>query len=222
MTATSRIRIVGLAVLLALASPTLMDSVAASAPPQQIQARIAEVVNAIAEANRGGDGGKIPAMADGLSQLTDGDREELLLELVAYVAGHPGNESAMGAALLIDYYGFTDDEKVGGLTPHVGTDDARLQDAIWEVLGTVDRPPGAGESVRRVQDLEQLLRRLEQDPAREADSARREIDALSRDELWWIRLYAARLLRSHPGLGPDVVERLRADTDSRVRRAAGG
>jgi hypothetical protein len=195
---------------------------AVSAAERSIQPRIAEVVKAIADANRGGGGDEIPAMADELSRLTDGDRESLLLELVRYVASHPGNEPAMGAALLIDYYGFTDDEKIGGLTPHVGTDDARFQDAIWEVLGTVDQPQGARESVRRVQHLEQLLQRAKQASRSESEAMRGEIDELSRDELWWIRLYTAHLVGSRPDLGPDVAERLRADTDPRVRRAAGG
>jgi hypothetical protein len=222
MTARRGIRIVVLVGLLAFVSLSVTESIAASPSQQSVQARIAEVVRAIAEANRGGDGGEIPAMADELSRLTDGDRDSLLLELVRYLAGHPGNEPAMGAALLIDYYAFTDDEKIGALAPHVGTDDARLRDAIWEVLGTVDRPQGAGESVRRVQHLDQLLQRVEQNSAPESESARREIDELSRDELWWIRLYTAHLVRSHPDLGPDIAERLRTDTDPRVRRAAGG
>jgi hypothetical protein len=222
MTARRGIRIVALVAVLAFVIPCVTESVAVSAAEQPIQTRIAGVVKAIAEANRGGGGDEIPAMADELSQLTGGDRELLLLELVRYFAGHPGNESAMGTALLIDYYGFTDDEKIEGLTPHVATDDTRFQDAIWELLGTVGQPRGAGESVRRVQHLEQLLQRGKQASPSESESVRSEIDELSRDELWWIRLYTAHLVRSRPDLGPDVVERLRADTDPRVRRAAGG
>lgn len=216
------IRIIGLVGLLAFVIPGTAESATTSTAERPVQDRIAEVVRAIVEADRGGPGDEIPAMADGLSQLTGGNRESLLLELVRFVAGNPGNESAMGAALLIDYYGFTYDEKIGALTPHVGTDDARLQDTIWEVLGTIDRPQGVQESVRRVQQLERLLLRAAQASPRESENARREIDELSRDETWWIRLYTAHVVRSHPDLGPDAVERLRADPDSRVRRAAGG
>ena len=222
MNATRAIRIIGFVGLLASAILFLTVSVVPAGTQQPAQARIAEVVKAIAEANRGGNGDEIPAMADGLLQQTDGDRESLLLELVQYVAGHPGNESAMGTALLIDYYGFTDDEKIGALTPQVGTDDSRLQDVIWDVLGTVDRPEGARESVRRVQQLERLLPRAEPATSQESKSARLEIDELSRDKIWWIRLYTAELVRSHPDLGPDLLERLRADPDPRVRQAAGG
>jgi len=222
MNATRPIRIIGLVGLLASAILYTTVSAVPAGTPQPPQTRIAEVVKAIAEANRGGNGDEIPAMADGLLQLTDGDRESLLLELVQYVAGHPGNESAMGTALLIDYYGFTDDEKIEALTPQIGIGDSRIQDAIWDVLGTVDRPEGARESVRRVQQLERLLLRTEPASPQEADSALREIDELSRDEIWWIRLYIAQLIRSHPDLGSDVAKRLRTDPDPRVRRAAGG
>ena len=222
MNATRPIRIIGLVGLLASAILYTTVSAVPAGTPQPPQTRIAEVVKAIAEANRGGNGDEIPAMADGLLQLTDGDRESLLLELVQYVAGHPGNESAMGTALLIDYYGFTDDEKIEALTPQIGIGDSRIQDAIWDVLGTVDRPEGARESVRRVQQLERLLLRTEPASPQEADSALREIDELSRDEIWWIRLYIAQLIRSHPDLGSDVAKRLRTDPDPRVVRAAGG
>ena len=222
MNATRPIRIIGLVGLLASAILYTTVSAVPAGTPQPPQTRIAEIVKAIAEANRGGNGDEIPAMADGLLQLTDGDRESLLLELVQYVAGHRGNESAMGTALLIDYYGFTDDEKIEALTPQIGIGDSRIQDAIWDVLGTVDRPEGARESVRRVQQLERLLLRTEPASPQEADSALREIDELSRDEIWWIRLYIAQLIRSHPDLGSDVAKRLRTDPDPRVRRAAGG
>ena len=222
MNATRAIRIIGFVGLLSSAILCMTVSAVRAGTQQSVQARIAEVVKTIAEANRGGNGDEIPAMADGLLQLTDGDRESLLLELVHYVADHPGNESVMGAALLIDYYGFTDDEKIGALTPQIGTGDSRIQDVIWDVLGTVDRPEGARESVRRVQQLERLLLRTEPASPQEADSARREIDELSRDEVWWIRLYIAQLVRSDPDLGSDVLERLRADPDPRVGRAAGG
>jgi hypothetical protein len=216
------IRTLGLACLLALVVPGASEAVEASASHERIQARIAETVKAIGDADRGGDGDRIPAMADELVRLTDGDRESLLVELVKFLAGHPGHESSMGAALLIDYYGFTDQEKVEALTPHIGTDDARMRDLIWEVLGTVDRPQGAHEAVQRVQRLEQLLSRLDHADSGESGSAREEIDRLSRDEIWWIRLYAALAIRSHPDLDGETVERLRSDPDSRVRQAAGG
>jgi hypothetical protein len=222
MNATRAIRIIGFVGLLASAILCVTVSAVPAGTQQSVQSGIAEVVKAIAEANRGGSGDEIPAMADGLLQQTDGDRESLLLELVQYVAGHPGNESAMGAALLIDYYGFTDDEKIGALTPQIGTGGSRIQDVIWDVLGTVDRPEGARESVRRVQQLERTLLRTKPASPQEAESARREIDELSRDEIWWIRLYTAQLVRSHPDLGSEVAERLRADPDPRVGRAAGG
>jgi hypothetical protein len=160
-------------------------------------------------------------MADELLKLTDGNRQSLLVELVEFLADNPGNEPAMGAALLIDYYGFTNDEKVEALAPHIGSDDARFRDAVWEILGTIDRPPGVQERVLRVKQLERLLKRTEQTSPHDSKIARKEIEALSLDEVWWIRLYAAHVVRSHPDLGPAVIERLRADPDFRVRDAAG-
>lgn len=222
MSVTRSFRIIALVGLLALALPCMTGLTAASTAQPPVQARIADVVQAIAEVNRGAQGDEMPAMADGLLQLTDGNRESLLLELVWFVADNPGNETAMGAALLIDYYGFADDEKVDALTPHIGSDDGRFRDAVWEVLSTVDQPQGARESVRRVQQLERLLQQPEQASPGESEHAGREIDELSRDETWWIRLYAAYVVRTHPDLGPGVAERLRADPDSRVRLAAGG
>jgi hypothetical protein len=222
MNSTRAIRIIAFSGLLALVIPCMTGLAAASTAQPEVQARIAEVVQAIAEANRGGPDEGIPAMADGLLQFTDGNRESLLVELVGFIADNPGNEPAMGAALLIDYYGFTNDEKIEGLTPWIGTDDGRLQDAVWEVLGTVDRPEGVKESVRRVQQLQRMLQQPEQSSPRKSEDARREIAELSGDEAWWIRLYAAYVVRSNPDLEPAVAERLRADPDSRVRHAAGG
>jgi hypothetical protein len=209
--------------LLSVVASCTAESVAEPTPQPAVQAAIAEVVEAIVVADGGAPTDPIAAMADRLQQLTEGDRESLLFQLVLYLAGHPGNEPAMGAALLIDYYGFTAAEKIGGLTPHLGTDDGRLQDAIWEVLSTVDHPQGVRESVERVRQLEQLLPRSESGASGESGSTRRGIDELSRDELWWIRLYAAHVVRTYPKLGSSgVTDRLRADADSRVRHAAGG
>jgi len=215
------LRTFGLVGLLALAIPCVSGPSAASTARPEAQARIAEVVKAIAEANRGGGGDEIPTIADDLLQSMDGGRESLLLELVWFIADNPGNEPAMATALLIDYYGFTDDEKIQALTPHLDTPDTRFRDASWEVFATIEQPPGLRQSVRRVQQLERLLRQTEPIPQSESEGARSELDELSRDEIWWIRLYAAAVARSHPALGPNVAERLRADPDPRVRHAAG-
>ena len=148
-----------------------------------------------------------------------GDHPEVIAKVRQFLADHPGNETAMSAALLIDYYGFSDDEKIEALTPRLEADDARLRDRIWEVLGTVDRPEGAREAVGRVQRLERRLPSVDWSSEVELDEVRQEIEVLSRDEIWWIRLYAAHAVRSHPQLGPGVAERLRDDADPRVRRA---
>lgn len=215
------LRTFGFVGLLALAIPCVSGPTAASTARPEAQVRIAEVVKAITEANRGGRGDEIPTMADDLLRSTDGGRESLLLELVWFIADNPGNETAMATALLIDYYGFTDDEKIEALTPHLDTPDTRFRDATWEVFATIDQPRGVQESVQRVQQLERLLRQTESIPQSESEGARSELDELSRDEIWWIRLYAAAVARSHPDLGPDVAERLRADPDPRVRHAVG-
>ncbi|MBI5764466.1 MAG: hypothetical protein HZA51_13170 [Planctomycetes bacterium] len=50
----------------------------------------------------------------------------------------------------------------------------------------------------------------------------REIETLSRHPRWWVRLYAAEIVKSHPELsGADVVKRLKEDTDIRVREVLG-
>ncbi len=46
----------------------------------------------------------------------------------------------------------------------------------------------------------------------------REIETLSRHARWWVRLYAAEIVKAHPELGEaDVVKRLKDDADQRVR-----
>lgn len=46
----------------------------------------------------------------------------------------------------------------------------------------------------------------------------REIDSLSRHARWWVRLYAAEIVKAHPELGEaGVVKRLKDDADQRVR-----
>lgn len=45
-----------------------------------------------------------------------------------------------------------------------------------------------------------------------------ELDKLSRHPRWWVRLYAAEIVKAHPELGnPEVVKRLKDDADIRVR-----
>ena len=186
------------------------------------QAGIDRLVTSIAAANRGGSDSEIPGMAEQLQREVDGGRAPLLQQLVLYLAAHPGNEPAMGTALLIDFYGFTDDEKIEATAPLLAASEPRLRDATWEVLSSVEHPEGARESAARVQELERLLA-SEASGADETAEARREVETLSRDASWWIRLYVAHLVRSHPELGSAaVVERLRADEQPRVREAAGG
>ncbi|HXV75934.1 MAG TPA: hypothetical protein VD788_06390, partial [Candidatus Polarisedimenticolaceae bacterium] len=142
----------------------------------------------------------------------------LLSQLVLYLAAHPGNEPAMGTAVLIDYYGFTDEEKIDALAPHFDSADPRLRDAIWEVLLTVDTPAGARSSVELVRQVEQAL-----DGGAKAVATGDVLATLARDESWWIRLYVAHVARRRPELvRPEVLARLREDEDPRVRRAADG
>ena len=168
MTLGTGMRLVGLAALLAVAAPC-----AEPTPQGAAQARIEQVVAAIAAANRGGADDEIPAMAEQLQQLMDDDRESLLLQLALYLGTHPGNEQAMGAALLIDYYGFTNEEKIAALAPRLDTEDGRLRHAMWDVLSTVDQPQGAREAVERVQWLERFLPRQEPGGKAELERARR-------------------------------------------------
>jgi len=206
-----------LSVAAACAEPPGVDPL----PLPEAQAGIDRLVVAIGSADRKGPDREIPEMAEQL-QREIGDREALVLQIVLYLADHPGNEQAMGAALLIDYYRFSDAEKVAALAPHAGATDDRLRDAIWELLSTVAQPPGAGDSAARVKELERLLA-SETDGPHGSDQARREIDALSRDAAWWVRLYVARVVHARPELGStEIVERLRADDQPRVREAAGG
>ena len=57
---------------------------------------------------------------------------------------------------------------------------------------------------------------------KDTDAAvRAEIDKASRHDLWWVRLYAARIVHDSPELaGPEVVARLAADRHPLVREAA--
>lgn len=46
----------------------------------------------------------------------------------------------------------------------------------------------------------------------------REIETLSRHARWWVRLYAAEIVKAHPELGgADIVKRLKEDADIRIR-----
>ena len=253
-----------------LSAPCAAPPASEPAPRPAVQDRIERLVASIAAVNRGEPDEGIPAKADGLQGVADGDRESLLLQLVLFLAKHPENEPTMGAALLIDFYQFTKAEKIAALVPYLDTDDGRLRDAMYQVLSTVDRPDGAGpdfapydavlrdsenasaglirylyevspidalaatarayagddaaaRAVRRALQLERL--RAGQDAGRTADSeqARREVDALSRDAAWWLRLYAAHLVRTDPDLGsPEIVERLRSDSHGLVQQALAG
>jgi len=218
MTLGTGMRLVGLALLLAVAAPCAEPTVSEPTPQPAAQARIEQVVASIAAANRGGPDDEIPAMAEQLQQLMDDDRESLLLQLALYLGAHPGNEQAMGAALLIDYYGFTNEEKVAAFAPHLDTHVGRLRPAMWDVLSTVDP-----EAVERVHRLERYLAREEPVDKLALERARGEVDALSRAAAWWVRLYAARVVRTRPELGsPEVVGRLRSDSHEAVRQAVGG
>jgi hypothetical protein len=209
-------------------------------------------------------------MAEQLQRMMEDDRESVLQQLVLYLVTPRGNEQAMSAALLIDHFDFTDEEKIAALAPYLDTDDGGLRDVMWEVLSTVDRPNGgrpdfapyeavlaegerasaglirymyavspidallatarvyargdaAAEAVQRAQKLEQF--RAPQEPGANVglERARREIDALAGDAAWWVRLYAAHVIRGRPDLGsPEIVDRLRSDAHELVRDAAGG
>lgn len=204
-----------------LVALTALSGAILAAEPQSradVQTGIGQLVRAITTADRADDAASFVASADRLREIADDDRELLLSQLVLYLATHPGNEPAMGTAVLIDYYDFSDGEKVGALAPLIGADDARVREAVWDVLLTVESPPTARASVERVQEVERSLARGAAQ-AKIADA----IGRLSSDELWWIRLYAAHAVSEHPELAtPDVRARLRSDDDARVRVAAGG
>jgi hypothetical protein len=269
MTFRARMRIVCLAVLLAIAAPCAGPPVGEPPPQPAAQAQIERLVTTIAGANKGGPGEGIPAMAEQLQLLMDNDREALLLQIVLYLAPGRGNERAMGAALLIDYFSFTSEEKIAALVPHLDTDDGELRAVMWDVLSTVDRPEGGrpnfghyetvlsrsdtapaglirymyevspidalsaaaraygrgdapATAVQRAQVLEELRARQEPGGIVDLERAHREIDALSRDADWWVRLYIAHVLRARPDLGsPEIVERLRTDAHELVRDTAG-
>jgi hypothetical protein len=147
-------RLVVLVAFLSVAAPCAEPTISEPVAQPAVQARIEQVVATIAAANRGGPGEEIPAMAEQLQQQLD-DREALLLQLAVYLATRPGNELAMGVALLIDSYGFTNEEKVAALGPRFDTDDDDLRHAMLEVLSTVD-DADVREAVERVRGFEQL------------------------------------------------------------------
>jgi hypothetical protein len=207
--------------LLAVAAPCAPEAVPEPTPNLESQAAIERLVATINEAQGGGPGDSIPAMAEQLRRRVTDRGDSLLLQLVLYMAAHPGNETAMGSALLIDYYGFADEEKAAVLTPHVASDDDRLRDTVLETLSTVKQPPEIRENVERMQAIEPLLVGSRAATSAELDQARDRIDSLSREDAWWVRMYAARAVRIYPELGSsELVGRLRTDEDPRVREAA--
>jgi hypothetical protein len=207
--------------LLAVAAPCASDPVPEPVPDPESQAAIERLVATIDEAQRGGSDDTIPPMAEELRRQVRDRGDSLLLQLVIFLAAHPGNETAMGSALLIDYYGFADEEKTAVLTPHVASDDDRLRDAVLETLSTVKHPPEIREHVERMQTIEPLLVGSRAAGSAELDQARHRIDGLSREDAWWVRMYAARAVRLRPELGSSgLVSRLRTDEDPRVRQVA--
>lgn len=132
-----------------LAAPCAARPVAEPAPHPAAQAEIERVVATIVAANKGGPREQIPEMAGELQRLLDGGRESLLQQLALYMAGRAGNEQAMGAALLIDYYDFTQDEKIAALAPYLDTKDQKLLEALWNVLGTITPKKGEVDELSR-------------------------------------------------------------------------
>ena len=62
----------------------------------------------------------------------------LLLQILLYRAGHTGNEPAMATALLVDFYGFTDDEKIEALYDDIRGSITQGQWALLVLEGVVE------------------------------------------------------------------------------------
>jgi len=91
-------------------------------------------------------------------------------------------------------------------------------DALGAMARTHEADAASVTAVKRAQGLEELWAREIAGAGVAPERARREIDALSRDATWWVRLYVAYILRAHPDLGsPEIVGRLRSDEHELVR-----
>ena len=266
MTFRPGIRVAGLALLLTVAAPCTGRPVAELAPQPAVQVHIEQVIATIAAANRGEPAEDIAAMAEQLQQRID-DRQSLLQQILLYLADPRGNEETMSAALLLNYYNFTNDERIAAIVPHLDTDHVGLRDIMGEVLSMVDRPDGgrpdfapyeaalaegqrapaglirymysvspidalsatarayadgdsAAETVQQARELAQVRVRRESEETVDLERARREVDALSNDADWWVRLYAAHMVHARPDLGShETVGRLRSDANELVREA---
>lgn len=82
---------------------------------------------------------------------------------------------------------------------------------------------GHGESANRVGDLRELLRRRDTSMTWSTKHRARAVAALetlSRDPAWWVRLYAAAVVKANPDLAtPASKSRLESDPDPLVRAA---
>src|SRR5262245_33971067 len=102
-----------------------------------IQALIERAVGAIVR----GDA-DVTARFDALRDPGIGDRRTVLLQLALYLEGAVGTERSMSGALILQQLGFTPEEKLQAILPHLDTAGPGLRHVFTELLGTIDRPEG--------------------------------------------------------------------------------
>jgi len=124
------------ALWLALAATGAARGAAGAAGDSDVQAQLRRVVEAIVGAT-----GDAAARLDRLTEMAP-SRGELLMEIAIFLRGAHGTEEAMGAALVLDQLGFTNEEKIAAVVPHLDTPDAALRRVLYDLLGTVDRLAG--------------------------------------------------------------------------------
>ena len=69
-------------------------------------------------------------------------RETILLQLVLFFEASTSTEESMSGALIFHELGFTEQEKLDAILPHLGTENAARREALADVLSTIDRPDG--------------------------------------------------------------------------------
>jgi hypothetical protein len=260
-------------IMTALLTGVVLCSVTFGATPllerdPDIQERIDAVVTAAVEAPD-----ITGQRVEELRQATDGRRETLIVQLALFLSDSTSTEEAMVGASLFHAFGFTADEKLAAVLPHLEAEPDSVRKVLAEILGTIDRPDGGApdfafyeESLRqRGRDPAAALIRYmyqvspgaalasmtrvfggggESAPTNLADVTALEalaekhdgsvpwskderaraggaLDRLAGDPSWWVRLYAAEMLRNEPELGtPALQGRLAADEDPLVRSIA--
>lgn len=99
----------------------------------EIQAKISAVVAAVTE-----QPDTVEARVQELQHAADGRREAVLVQLALFLSDSDSTEEAMVGASLLHGLGFTAQEKLDAVLPHLETEPASLRKVMAEILGTVD------------------------------------------------------------------------------------